>query len=244
MIPVIVDTGGFTSEMTFANRTTRTISGLFALIPSADPVPDWGYFDLAPGEQFTVPDIMVVLRDIGFAAPSGTVASVYFQFLEGEFREDQSDTQPRIPASEAYIGVRTYATKAGGHFGLAYGYSPLGSAADAEAYVYGLQQSGTRGQEGGTRSNLAVLNALGGNIEDLVLEITYYGPNGNELGKESTFSLAPGQWKQFNAPLTRFGVSQGYARIRRLSGTDQFIAYGVLNDQANDDGSFVPMVVP
>jgi PKD repeat protein len=247
MIPVIVDAGGFSSEMTFANRTTRKISGLFALVPSADPVPDWGYFDLAPGEQFTIPDIMAALRDVGFTAPSGTVASVYFQFLEGEFRNDQSDTQPRIPASEAYIGVRTYATKNGGRFGLAYGYSPLGSAADAEAYVYGLQQSGTRGQDGGTRSNLAVLNALGGNVEDLVLEITYYGPDGRELGKESTCSpctLAPAQWKQFNGPLARFGVSHGFARIRRISGTDQFIAYGVLNDQANDDGSYVPMVVP
>jgi len=244
MIPVIVDTGGFASEMTFANRTTRTISGLFALIPSVDPVPDWGYFGLAPGEQFTIPDIMAVLRDIGFAAPAGTVGSVYFQFLEGEFLEDQSDTQPRIPASDAYIGVRTYATKNGGLFGLAYGYSPLGNGADAEAYVYGLQQTGTRGQEGGTRSNLAVLNALGGDVEDLVLEITYYGPNGAELGREPTFTLAPGQWRQFNAPLTRYGVPHGFARIRRVSGSDQFIAYGVLNDQANDDGSYVPMIVP
>jgi PKD repeat protein len=247
MVPVIVDTGGFASEMTFANRTARKISGLFALIPYTDPVPDWGYFDLAPGEQFTIPDIMAVLREIGFNSPAGTVGSVYFQFLEGEFREDQSDTQPRIPASEAYIGVRTYATKAGGRFGFAYGYNPLGSAADAEAWVYGMQQSGVRGQEGGTRTNLAVIHALGGYIEDIELEVTYYGPDGAELGKESKCSpcrLAPGQWKQFNAPLTAFGVSQGYARIRRVSGTDQFIAYGVLNDQANDDGSHVPMVVP
>ena len=247
MVPVIVDTGGFASEMTFANRTTRKISGLFALVPSADPVPDWGYFNLGPGEQFTVPDIMSALREIGFNAPAGTVGSVYFQFLDGEFRDDQSDTQTRIPASEGFIGVRTYATKNGGHFGLAYGYSPLGSAADSEAFIYGLQQGGTRGQDGGTRSNLAVLNALGGNVEDLTLEITYYGPNGAELGKESRCNpctLAPGQWKQFGTPLAAFGVTHGYARIRRIMGTDQFVAYGVLNDQANDDGSFVPMVVP
>jgi hypothetical protein len=39
-------------------------------------------------------------------------------------------------------------------------------------------------------------------------------------------------------------VPHGFARIRRVSGSDQFIAYGVLNDQANDDGSYVPMIVP
>jgi len=57
--------------------------------------------------------------------------------------------------------------------------------------------------------------------------------------------VKPGQWSQVGQPLARFtGVTQGYARIRRVSGTDQFFAYGVLNDQANDDGSFVKMVIP
>ncbi|HEV8267352.1 MAG TPA: hypothetical protein VGR00_03930, partial [Thermoanaerobaculia bacterium] len=117
-------------------------------------------------------------------------------------------------------------------------------------YVYGLQQSGTPGQEGGTRSNLAVLHALGGHEENLQLEVTYFGPDGQELGKDgscSPCSLKPGQWRQFNAPLdgkNGFSASQGYARIRRISGSDQFIAYGVLNDQANNDGSYVPMTTP
>lgn len=243
IVPVIVDTAGFRSEMTFANRTSRTISGLFAVIPSSNPVPDWGYFELPPKQQFTVADVMTELRALGFAAPPGTVASVFFQFLEGAFLEDQSDTQPTIPASDGYIGVRTYATRANGLFGLAYGYSPVGTAADTEAYVYGLQQTGTRGQEGGTRSNLAVVNALGGNAENLTLEITYFGPSGQTLGSTTT-TLAPGQWQQFNTPLAPFGVPHGWARIRRVSGTDQFIAYGVANDQGNDDGSYMQMVVP
>ena len=84
-------------------------------------------------------------------------------------------------------------------------------------------------------------------MEPLQLEVTYFGPNGNELGKEpqcSPCTLAPGQFLQFDSALARFGVAQGYARIRRLSGTDQFLAYGVLNDQGNDDGSYVPMIVP
>lgn len=135
-----------------------------------------------------------------------------------------------------------------GLFGLAYGYTPVGEGAELEAFVYGLQQSGTQGQEGGTRSNLAIVHGLGGEVEEPALEITYYGPDGKELGKDPDCNpcrLLPAQWKQLNAPLGRYaGVTHGYARIRRVSGTDQFVAYGVLNDQANSDGSFVPMVVP
>lgn len=247
LIPVVLEAAGYTSEMTFANRTTRDISGLFALLPSTDPIPDWGYFDLPAGTQFTVPNIIRELRDIGFNAPPGTVGSVVIQFLDGEFRVDQSDTQAEIPTSDGFIGVRTTTSRAGGQLGLAYGYTPTGEAADTEAWVYGLQQTGTRGQEGGTRSNLAVVHALGGNVENLGLEVTYFGADGREVGREpecSPCTLAPGQWKQFNTPLARFGVSQGYARIRRVAGSDQFMAYGVLNDQGNDDGSYVPMNIP
>src|SRR6185295_10205739 len=107
-----------------------------------------------------------------------------------------------IPTTEEYLGVRTYTSKNGGLFGLAYGYTPVGTAADTEAYVYGLQQTGVRGQEGGTRSNLAVVHALGGDGGNISLEVTYFGPNGQELGKEpecNPCSLAAGQWKQFNA---------------------------------------------
>jgi hypothetical protein len=107
--------------------------------------------------------------------------------------------------------------------------------------VYGLQQSN------GTRANVAVVHALGGHLEPLVLEVSYFGPQGSELGNDpqcSPCTLLPGQWKQFNSPLAAYGAPHGYARIRRISGSDQFIAYGVLNDNANDDGSYVPMIVP
>jgi PKD repeat protein len=244
ILPVIVDTAGFRSEMTVANRTQRSIAALFAVIRADDPVPDWGYYNFDPGEQTTIADIAQDLRDAGFDLPSGSVASVYLEFLDGTLHDDQSDTQTPIPTSEGYVGVRTYQERAGGLFGLAYGYAPLGSSADTVAFVYGLQQTGAKGSSAGTRSNLAVVHALGGNVEPLTLEVTYYGPNGAELGKEPPLTLQPGEWHQFNAPLAPFGVPHGFARIRRLSGSDQFLAYGVLNDQLNDDGSYVPMVTP
>jgi PKD repeat protein len=246
MVPVILDSAGYKSEVTFANRTNRVISGLFAIIPYNDPVPEWGYFQLPAKTQFIVPDIFAGLRDVGFTPRDNPIASVFFQFLDGEFRDSQSDTQPRIPASEGFIGVRTFTEqpeKQSGRFGLAYGYTPAGTAADTEAFIYGLQQTGVRGQEGGTRSNVAVIHALGGNIETLVLEVSYFNAAGNQVGQPVTATLQPGQWQQFSAPLEGLGLTEGFARVRRISGSDQFIAYGVLNDQANSDGSYVPMII-
>jgi PKD repeat protein len=247
IVPVILESGGYTSELTVANRTSRDISGLFIFLPSADPTPQFGFFNLPPEAQYVSPNIVKEMRDVGFDTLPGTVGSVLVQFLEGSFRLEESDTQDRIPATDAYLGVRTTTTRAGGKLGLAYGMTPIGEAADTEAWVYGLQQTGVRGQEGGTRSNLAVVHAFGGNVEDLGVSVSYFGPDGAELGPEpecNPCTLKPGQWHQFSAPLQRFGVANGYARIRRVSGTDQFLAYGVLNDQGNDDGSYVPMTLP
>ena len=251
MVPVIVGTDTFKSELTIANRTKSKMDGTFAVILTANGHVEFGSFAVDAGHQLTVPDVVAELRSAGLNLPNGSVASMAISFEKDETDDSPSDDGvPTISSSDAYVGVRTYASKAGGLFGLAYGQVPLGAAADSEAYVYGLQQSGTQGAEGGTRSNLAVLHALGGSEEVLRLEVTYFGPSGQELGKESSCSpcsLKPGQLKQFNAPLdgkNGFTVPQGYARIRRLSGSDQFIAYGVLNDQANNDGSYVPMTMP
>lgn len=247
MVPVIVGTDTFRSELTIANRSKDPMLGQFAVIRSSDAVPQYGDFDVAAGHQVIFPDVVARLRTDGFDLPGNAVAAMYFQFEPASEVDAELPPDATLPTSQGYVGVRTYASKAGGLFGLAYGYSPLGTAADTEAFVYGLQQTGTRGEEGGTRSNLAVLHALAGHEGNVQLEVTYFGPDGKELGKEAQCSpctLKPGQFKQFNSALAPFGVPHGFARIRKISGSDQFLAYGVLNDQANDDGSYVPMSVP
>lgn len=250
IIPVVVATDTFHSELTLANRSPRKITAAIALVPFSNPYPSWGNIDIEAGRELVIPDIVAELKRLGFRVPSGNVVgSLFVEFQEYIPPIGVNNPPDGIPTSQAYAGVRTYATKAGGLFGLAYGYSPLGYAADSEAWVYGLQQTGTRGQDGGTRANLALLHALSGDELELKLEVTYFGPDGRELGKEpkcNPCTLQPAQWIQFNAPLEANGynVPHAYARIRRISGNDQFLAYGILNDQANDDGSFVPMNVP
>ena len=247
MVPVVVGTDVFRSEMTFTNRTNGTILAWLAVVPSGSADPVYAELELLKGRQVTVPDLLDDLARAGLPLPPGTVASVYVAYEEATDPEGPAEEPREVLTNEAFTGVRTYATSLGGRFGLAYDAVPLGTAVDLEAWVYGLQQSGRQGEEGGTRSNLAVVHAFGGDEADLQLEVTYFGPDGAELGKEpacSPCTLFPGQWRQFGAPLARFGASHGFARIRRVAGTDQFIAYGVLNDQANNDGSYLAMSRP
>ncbi|MEO6324133.1 MAG: PKD domain-containing protein, partial [Thermoanaerobaculia bacterium] len=246
LLPVVVDTGGYKTELTIANRTLDVLGAEFVVV-SSNGEKEYGELEIEALSQKISSDIVGELRAAGFDLPNGSVASLYFTFgtVGAGGGKSEGHVSP-ISATDVFVGGRTYATKgtAGGQFGLAYPYTVVGDGADTDAYIYGLQQSGTRGEEGGTRSNVAVVHAFGGNDEPLGLEITYFSNSGTELGKENV-TLNPGQWNQIGQPLARYpGITQGYARIRRISGSDEFVAYGVLNDQANDDGSFVRMVVP
>ena len=52
--------------------------------------------------------------------------------------------------------------------------------------------------------------------------------------------LEPGEFHQYSGLLGVLGVpAQGYVRVERVEGRAPFYAYGVINDQANSDGSFV-----
>ncbi|HEX5855493.1 MAG TPA: hypothetical protein VFZ57_07725, partial [Thermoanaerobaculia bacterium] len=104
----------------------------------------------------------------------------------------------------------------------------------ASAYVNGLQQNGVQ------RSNLAVVNR-GDASDTIALRVTYFGADGAALPNPDTAVLAPGEWRQFNGPLASRGATGGYAKVERLSGSSRFVSYGVLNDQHNSDGSYIPM---
>lgn len=55
-------------------------------------------------------------------------------------------------------------------------------------------------------------------------------------------SLPPGGFAQISGILASNGLSManGFVRVERVSGTAPYYAYGVINDQRNSDGSFVP----
>ena len=65
-----------------------------------------------------------------------------------------------------------------------------------------------------------------------------------ELGTDLSLHVAAGEWKQIDAVLYPYSpsIQHGYVRITRTSGSNPFIAYGVLNDgslpgQRSGDGA-------
>jgi hypothetical protein len=108
-------------------------------------------------------------------------------------------------------------------------------------WVYGLQQTEEN------RSNLAIVNTgEADQAADTFLIEIFDGNTGTKAATVEGISLEARRWKQWSTILAEFapGVSQGYARITKLSGRNPFIAYGVINDggqprQRSDDGAFI-----
>ena len=227
IIPVVVSAAGYSSELTLTNLTASSLT--LTMTYTASPQIGSGTgsgsatITLAPNEQ-RIGDAMATLRQAGIPVP--TTGDV------GGSLDLRAGTGT---ASSFAAGVRTFTkTSAGGTFGQFYTGLTIADSATSLAWVDGLQQNAVQ------RSNLAVVNR-GDAGDTITLQITYYGPDGSQAGSARTYTLAPGEWAQDNKPLLARGVPAGSARIQRLSGNSRFVAYGVLNDQTNSDGSYIHM---
>ncbi len=89
------------------------------------------------------------------------------------------------------------------------------------------------------RSNVAFVNV--GDVGAVTLRVTFFGESGQALANPEEWILGSGEWRQLGLPLDSRGASAGSAKVERISGTSRFIAYGVLNDAATSDGSYLPM---
>ncbi len=153
------------------------------------------------------------------------------------------------PAS-VFAGSRTstpnLSASVGGAFGTFATAVPSGSAnASGDTWIYGLRENAS------FRSNLAVVHApgtaSGATSGPVSLEIQLFdGDSGAPAGAPLARTLQPGEFFQYNQVLTNApaGVTNGYARVPRTSGSDRFIAYGVVNDGGSagggtSDGSFL-----
>ncbi|MCM3876673.1 MAG: hypothetical protein NEA02_09675, partial [Thermoanaerobaculia bacterium] len=222
MLPVAVSTGAFSTEAVLTNAGSSPLSlrlGRSKLLT------------LQPGEQRFISDFLPFVSE-GTAPPA---TSVPVSVVGGA-------------PTGFHAGARTFAAApGGGSYGLYYNAATSNEAVWNEAWVYGLRQDDS------ARSNLAFATirdeyagpglgffnvtadlfdgATGALAGTVGVQLDYVGP----------------QWKQINAVLSGFGVSNGYARIR--SGglvSQQFITYGVVNDGAapglgTSDGSYMWM---
>ena len=118
---------------------------------------------------------------------------------------------------------------------------PYGGAFLESAWVEALQQDEEN------RSNLALVNT--GEVDDSpsVFRLDIYDGETGELANTVTgLRVAAGGWRQINGILGKYapGTTQGYVWIRKISGNNPFLAYGVINDggapgQRSGDGAYL-----
>lgn len=235
MVPIVLSVAGannsfYTSEMTLTNRGTISSWVHFNYTPAFGGGTGGGYFQLEAGKQSIIPDAIAFLKEHGVPIPdlnnSGGTLGVSFASLSSP--------------SAGIVTVRTTTITRDpiGRAGLAYSDVHTDTSALWEtSYLCGLRQDDK------DRSNVAVLNA--GSPGDGTVELLLTLFSGDPAKPSSPFqylvTLGPGEFKQFNQILISNGASirQGFIKVERYSGTAPYFAYGVINDQANSDGSFI-----
>ena len=231
-LPVIIETESFQSELTLTNfsASDKTINFSF-VADGVETTDDTAGFslELKAGEQRILPSLVSQLREqeVDGIGPAGRdfVGALFATPTEGDL-------------SGLVIGARTGALdERGGQYSLFYNGVPYGSASVESAWIYGLQQNAEN------RSNLALVNT--GEIDDSssTFEITIYDGSGGAQPRTISRIVAARGWHQVNGILGR--SSQGYVQVRKVSGNNPFVAYGVINDggrrgERSGDGAYLP----
>jgi pseudomonalisin len=251
--PVVLDIHGaasshYTSDFVAVNRSGVDSTLVLVYVPAAGTPGAGGPAvarTLPAGRHLYVPDVIAFLAANGWALPSdasGKIGTFFATFV--------GVTDPTAVFAGSRTSTPNLSASVGGAFGTFAPAVPSGSAtSSADAWIYGLSENAS------FRSNLAVVHApataSGATSASVSLEIQLYdGDNGAPAGALLTQTLQPGAFFQFNSILSytpvlaQLGITNGYARVRRTSGADRFIAYGVVNDGGSagggtSDGSFL-----
>ncbi len=240
-IPVVLDvigSGGtpFNTELVLGNRATYGTSLPVTLTFSAAPgygAPAGGSatVTIPPGTEIRAADALAYLRGLGIPIPTAGPDAP----IAGSLTMSAGSSTDFL-----YGAARSYTPgPSGGTYGVFLEAESDIDAAEESAWVYGL-----RSVSGASRSNLAVTALPGRGTDPVTLQVQLYGASGAPAPIVLTRTLSPGDWYQWNGVLAQAGLPNGtfgYARIRRLSGSAAWIAYGVVNDAVTSDGSVLPM---
>ncbi|HEU0005293.1 MAG TPA: hypothetical protein VFS12_04810, partial [Terriglobia bacterium] len=233
ILPVVVESSLFSSELVVTNWSA--VRKVVHLTYFADAVQTSGntahrYLEPLPGQQFIISSFVQSLRERGIPGITSD-GSVYAGMLTA--------TVEGGDLSGIYLAARTSAPGGGGRYGVAYPAVPFDAAASGSVWLYGLRQDAVN------RTNLALVNTGDVDSNPNVFTIELFDGNGGR--KSSTLegvSLNAKGWTQLPT-LMAPGVTQGYARVTRVAGSNPFIAYAVINDggqpgERTGDGAFVP----
>ena len=227
-VPVILSAAGqnqslFTSELTLTNRGEREARLHYTYTAHIGGGSGRASEVLAPGRQKIETDALGYLRGLGIAIP------------ETGNRIGTLRVEARL-GSEVEAVVRTTTAVDEGRAGLAY----LG-VAEEEGFTEAVYLCGLR-QNGRDRSNLAFQNMGAPEEGAITLRTTVYSGEAGDTSARvlEDVRLEPGGFHQYSGLLGVLGVpAQGYVKVERVEGRAPFYAYGVINDQANSDGSFI-----
>ena len=235
-LPVVVETGVFSSELTVTNFSEDARNLILKLVADAiDTEADTATVRLLieAGEQLIIPGVVASWRQQGvggIAQTRGSLAGPLFaSAVEGDL-------------SGIVVGARTGSQGVSGHYSVFYNAVPFGESFTETAWVDALQQNEEN------RSNLALVNTGEVDDSDSVFSLDIYdGETGRLVNTVTGRRVAPGAWYQINSILGNYApdTTQGYVRIRRISGNNPFLAYGVVNDggapgQRSSDGAYLP----
>jgi hypothetical protein len=248
VVPVVLDVYGeagsrYTTELTLVNdgSIATPVELVYRSAPGFSEVGGVPVvtLDLAARQQVTIPDVLAYLRAKGMQIPDGASAP-QAGTLTATFRWlTELDAPSTVVLARTTTPNTDVAT--GGAFGLFYPAVAKGGGARTSAHVPGLAQDES------VRSNLAVVNVGGGSELPITLEARLYDADtGASAGSPLTVRLSPGDWFQWSRVHALAGAPASMKRftavVRRTSGDDTFVAYGVLNDAVTSDGSYQTMI--
>ena len=230
-IPVILSSAGrnnsfFTSEMTLTNRGEQDVSLDYTYTAERGGGSGTASEVLPAGRQRVKSDALTYLIGLGVPIP--------------ESGNRIGTLRVEVPlGSEVEAVVRTTTVVPDGRAGLAY----LG-VAEEEGFSEAVYLCGLR-QNSRDRSNLALQNMGAPEEGAITLRATVYSGEAEDSSPRvlEDITLEPGGFHQYSPVLgvleSADGDRQGYVKVERVEGEAPFYAYGVINDQANSDGSFV-----
>ncbi|MFN7987177.1 MAG: SUMF1/EgtB/PvdO family nonheme iron enzyme [Thermoanaerobaculia bacterium] len=237
VVPVVLDARGangshYTTELTLTNRGTTPVSMTLRYQASiGDPTGSGATADtLAPGEQRVVPDTFSYLRSLGLPVPETAVAGSQIGVLLVKFEGAESEG---AVAATARTTTATAPPQPAGAAGLACPGAPPDDASDSSLTVYGLRD------DADDRSNVAVFNPA---PDPVTVRVTAFSGDATGFSTVLRDGLTlPGfGWAQLSGVFSGTGISNGWVTIQRTSASGRFGAYGVVNDNTTNDGSYVP----
>ena len=227
-VPVVLSLGGvnnsfFTSEITLINRGSEEVTVNYLYTAHSGGGSGTASEVIAAGRQKIVSDAFEHLISLGIPVP--------------RHGKRLGTLRMEVPvSSEVAVLVRTTTNVPEGRAGLAYLGIPQEEGFEEPVYLCSLRQDRR------DRSNVALQNMGVPEEGEITLRTTVYSGDESDMSPRvlGEVRLGPGEFHQYNKALGVLGsTANGYVKVERVEGVAPYYAYGVINDQANSDGSFI-----